>query len=582
MYLLFLLKIPTIIITVVGRCGGMKFSIRKKLWSGFGFVLFLLVTISVVSLFTINDLTNRYQNILDIEVEKINLAKEIEIYQNEAEVAVFEYIVLKDPRSIVNIKDSQNNGFVAIATLKAMTKDKTTSDIILSLESSTSKFYKSVDQIVSLNSSGRNLDEALNTMKEINNTVSEQITQIIKLESQNIAQVKSDIESHQSRSFFIVLIITVTNIILGLAIATVIGFYITNPIRKVTTGLDEIAKGNLSIESLHIKNNDEIGLMAQTYNKMLTDLRNIVDKVRDSSVQLASSAEQLSATSEETLASSQMVATSTEKQLLTSKQQVQLMETSVDQLRMLDLSVHQIETSNGEMIHSTESVHQSVVKGSEVVSEVVHQMDLIHETFNETTEMIKNMENLTNIIHNITSLITDISEQTNLLALNAAIEAARAGEYGKGFAVVANEVKKLAEQSKNSASQINEMVKEIQLASKEAANSITNGGSKVNAGIHKTQESLQVFNEIKDSVQDVIIKAETVTNAIQEIKQLTTSVSGSIVQVQAYAKDVASLSNETSAATDQHLAANEEIASSSQSLTKLADALQTEVDHFKI
>lgn len=560
----------------------MKFSIRKKLRFGFGFVLFLLVTISIVSLYTINDLSNRYQDILNVEVEKINLAKEIEVLQNEAEVAVFEYIVLKNPNSIVEIKESQNAGFVAIATLKAMTKDNDTSNTILTLESFTSKFYKLADQIVSLKSAGQNLDEALNSMKVINDTVSSQITKIIDFESQNIAQVKNDIESHQTISYYIVLIITVINILLGLGIATVIGFYITNPIRKVTTGLNEIAQGNLSSEFLQIKNSDEIGLMAQTYNKMLIDLRNIVQNVRDSSVQLSSSAEQLSATTEEQLASSQLVATSTERQLTTSQQQVQLMDSSVDTLNQLDMSVNQIETSNENMIHSTNSVHQLVLKGSEVVSEVVLQMDKIQQTFNETTDMINNMESQSNVIHNITSLITKISEQTNLLALNAAIEAARAGEYGKGFAVVANEVKKLAEQSKESANEINSMVSQIQLASKEAANSITNGGSKVNDGIKKTQESLQVFHAIQESVDDVMMKAETVTEAIKEIQQLTFSVKESIIQVQAYAKDVALLSNETSAATDQHLAANEEIATSSYSLTKLAETLQTEVGHFKI
>ncbi|KGR79633.1 methyl-accepting chemotaxis protein [Ureibacillus manganicus] len=560
----------------------MKFSIRKKLWIGFGFVLFLLLAISIVSLFTINDLTNRYQNILDIEVEKINLGKEIEILQNEAEVSVFEYITLENPRSIVDIKNAQNDGFLAIATLKALTKDKSIADIIIALESSTSWFYKSADQIISLKSSGRDLSDALNTMKENNDTITSQISQLIDLENQNIQQVKADINSYQARSFILVLIITMICIILGLGIATAMGIYITNPIRKVTSGLEEIAKGNLSIEELHIKSRDEVGIMAQTYNKMLADLRQIVQRVRDSSAHLTTSAETLSATSQETLASSQMVATTTEKQLTTSEQQVHLMQTSVDQLESLDSSVSQIAKSNEEMIHSTESVHKYVVKGSEVVTEVVMQMDLIHQTFNETTEMIKNMETKSSAIHHITSLITDISEQTNLLALNAAIEAARAGDYGKGFAVVANEVKKLAEQSKNSAKQINEMVKQIQLASMEAVQSVTNGGSKVNEGINKTQESLQVFTNVKDSVNDVIIKAETVTNAIREIKQLTNSVKESIIRVQAYAKDVASLSNETSAATEQHLQANEEIAFNSQSLTKLAETLQIEVRHFNL
>ena len=127
--------------------------------------------------------------------------------------------------------------------------------------------------------------------------------------------------------------------------------------------------------------------------------------------------------------------------------------------------VGQISVSNEEMLHATDGVRNLVTKGSAVVLNVATQMDTIHTTFKETTEIMNNMAKHSDEIQNITSMITDISEQTNLLALNAAIEAARAGEYGKGFAVVAEEVRKLAEQSKNSASEIDSMVQVIQSAS---------------------------------------------------------------------------------------------------------------------
>ena len=285
---------------------------------------------------------------------------------------------------------------------------------------------------------------------------------------------------------------------------------------------------------------------------------------------------------EESLASSQMVAKSAEEQMATSEQQAQHMDISVDSMTELSQGVGSISVSNEEMLHATEEVQKLVQKGSGVVMNVASHMNTIHTTFKDTTVIMNNMAKHSNEIQSITSIITDISEQTNLLALNAAIEAARAGEYGKGFAVVAEEVRKLAEQSKNSATQIASMVQVIQSASGEAVKAITDGGNKVEEGLSKTNESLEVFNQIETAVGDVGSKVETVSAAIEQIQAMAESVSEGSLEVQRLAKIAADGANDTSAATEEQLAANEEITANAQSLANLAEALQNNVSHFRL
>ena len=311
-------------------------------------------------------------------------------------------------------------------------------------------------------------------------------------------------------------------------------------------------------------------------------LRQIVSNVRDSSMQLAANAEELSASSEESLASSQMVAKSAEEQMATSEQQVHHMDASVNSMGELSQGIGQISVNNEEMLHAAEDVTKLVKKGSDVVSDVAGQMNTIHTTFKDTTVIMQNMAKHSDEIQAVTALITDISEQTNLLALNAAIEAARAGEYGKGFAVVAEEVRKLAEQSKNSASEIEKMVEMIQTASGDAVKAITVGGDKVEDGLAKTNESLHVFTEIESAVGVVGAKIESVSAAIEQIQAMAESVSEGALEVQRLATHAADGANDTSAATEEQLAANEEITSNAQVLADLAEVLQNNVSHFKL
>ena len=209
-------------------------------------------------------------------------------------------------------------------------------------------------------------------------------------------------------------------------------------------------------------------------------------------------------------------------------------------------------------------------------------MQTIHTTFKDTTQMMNTMSQHSSSIQSITGIITDIADQTNLLALNAAIEAARAGEHGKGFAVVAEEVRKLAEQSKNSATEIGGMVQQIQQTSSTATKTIVDGGTMVDEGMEKTSESLRVFGDIENGIGEVVYRVESVSAAIEEIQAMTGSVTESMRSVQDLAAITADSASDTSAATEEQLAATEEISSNAYSLSELAEQLQREVSHFKL
>ncbi|HWL23887.1 MAG TPA: methyl-accepting chemotaxis protein [Ureibacillus sp.] len=560
----------------------MRFTIARKLWIGFSTLNVLLLVAGAIAILSLYALTGKYQSIIGDNFEKINLASEIEKSQIQAESQILAYVSFNDPEVINKIHSSLQQGATAFEKLSSMVTDEESSELIEKVNTNFTVYKETNNKVIEMKEKGKPFVSSLAQLKTHNEQIVTYLSQLVAFQQEAVEQAKADINSFKSTIFTLIVVIIIASIALGLSITVFISRNIANPIKKVTTGLDEIANGNLLIDTIHIKNKDEVGLMAETFNKMLTDLKSIVGKVRDSSSQLAVSAEELSASSEQSLASSQMVATSTEQQLVTSDTQVKLMVSSVDAMRELNTGMNQISESNEEMLRSSDNVHKLVSKGSTVITDVANQMETIHQTFNETNSIMVEMEKHSNEIQNITSLITEISEQTNLLALNAAIEAARAGDYGKGFAVVANEVKKLAEQSKNSADEIQKMINQIQKASGDAVQAITNGGVKVNEGITKTNESLHVFKEIESSVEDVIDKVESVSAAIEEIHAIADSVTESVIKVETLAKDAAAYSNDSSAATEQQLAVNQEISSSAHSLADLAEKLQQEVSKFKL
>lgn len=560
----------------------MKLTISKKLWGGFSAVLVLLIIASVMSMWTTNDVSTRYDSLIDEEMERVSLVEKVEVIQKEMSTSVLEYLMFSKLSSVEKLEADYKQVMEIITSLSKDLNNKAAIELVEKLQEQSKQLFEANTEMIELKKVNGMYQKSASQSTQLNLEISEALVELKTIEEKSASQTREELDTYVTMSNIITLLLTILSVVIGILVSHFISRSIARPIKKVTNGLAEIADGNLTIEPIVIKNRDEVGEMASTFNKMSNDLQRIVSGVRDSSMQLAANAEELSASSEESLASSQMVAKSAEAQMVASEEQVGQMNASMHSMTDLQEGVSQIASSNEDMLKATDGVRSLVTQGSSVVTNVASQMNTIHETFNETTEIMKNMAKHSNEIQNITSLITDISDQTNLLALNAAIEAARAGEYGKGFAVVAEEVRKLAEQSKNSASEIASMVQLIQSASSSAVKAITTGGEKVEEGITKTTESLNVFQQIETSVVDVVQKVESVTTAISHISEIASSVTDSVQQVQTLATHAADGASDTSAATEQQLAANEEISSSAQSLADLAEKLQNEVSHFRI
>ena len=562
----------------------MKFTVGRKIWGGFSAVLLLLLVVGVIGLLGLIRVDKDYQFLIEDRVQKISILQELSAEQGRATSNIRGYLLYGKESFLTNQEDLTESFETKLAHIIQMTNNSMNQDLLNALKENRISYVNEVNLLIQ-EYKGGNVDQALKIASGISPLQQEidyGITNLISNQQTEMGNTQVDLNNMVKYTRIFVIALIIIAILLSIGIANYISRIISRPVGQMTEALTEIANGNLTIDPVTIRNKDEIGDMATAFNLMATDISGIITRAQASALQLAAQAEQLSASSEESLAASEMVAEITERNLEGSESQVQLVNESSIAMEEMVTGINQIINDNKEMLKSSSTVANLVDEGSKLMDEVTTQMQVIDTKIGESTEMMNEMSMDSEKIRNVTVLITAIAEQTNLLALNAAIEAARAGEHGQGFAVVAEEVRNLAEQSKKSAEEIGQMVDSMIQNVSRAVAGTEEGNRSVGEGLIVTERAGEVFHQIESAEKNVSEKVVIVSSAIEQIREMSSQVSSGAMKVQELAIKASDEAQSTSAATEEQLAANEEISSSSQALAGLAEQLQSDMHHFRV
>lgn len=371
----------------------------------------------------------------------------------------------------------------------------------------------------------------------------------------------------------------------GIAVAVVVVLLFANRMKKrlanVGHALEKAGNGDFTTEiSDHSK--DEIGQLSNSYRVMKENLSDLIQQVKETSEQVAASSEELSAGAEETSQATNQISESIQSIASGSEKQVSTTGQANDSASDISMSMKNI-TGNIQTVTAAANVtKKQSEEGHKVILETINQMDAVNEKTEEISKVVKQLGTKSTEIGKIVTLITDVAEQTNLLALNAAIEAARAGEHGKGFAVVADEVRKLAEQSRESAGQIRSLILDIQQEITNSVQSMDETKEAVQVGTSSVAKAGVEFEGITCSVKDVTTQIQEVACEVEQITNQMVSVVTFIDEATSIAEDSSGYAQEVAASAEEQNATMEEVASTAATLSEMAESLQESVRRFKL
>ncbi|WP_235287510.1 methyl-accepting chemotaxis protein [Paenibacillus tarimensis] len=376
------------------------------------------------------------------------------------------------------------------------------------------------------------------------------------------------------------MIIAAVSLLMLAGVTALIIRYIVKQVRQVNHLATLMADGDLTV-TLPVHSKDEFGTMALNLNRMSDNLRTMVQTVSQHSLSVGATSEELTASAEQTSSASESIAISIQEVSSGAETQRHELRESSRSMHEIAEGVNRIAVSASAAASASQEAAQRTQQGNQRMLEASSRMASALQSVEETTLTIRSLHSRSEEIGRITGLITQISNQTNLLALNASIEAARAGEHGRGFAVVAAEIRKLAEQSKASAEQINSMLAAVQQDTQKAVHVMEQGSTEVAESAESVKESGHLFSLILEQISDVSRQMEEVSATSQQISAGSEQVSSTLGQLRHVSDAAADQANQVAAASEEQLATMEEITSASEGLADMVQELLELMSRFR-
>ena len=396
----------------------------------------------------------------------------------------------------------------------------------------------------------------------------------IVYEADNLQLVAKEIQQ-------IIFIITV--LILGVTFAVLYYFIsrMVKPLYMLGTLMGRVADGDLSVH-IDVKSRDEIGRLSHHFNAMISQMKHIIQVVKESSVHVEERSHHLSAMAEETSASAVEVANAVNEIASDASSSSEHADAVTEQLASLGEKINLVNERSMEVEAVSLEATELNAGGREKMGDLLASFQGSESELGQMATVITQLEEKILAISSIMDTISSISAQTNLLALNASIEAARAGEHGKGFAVVAEEVRKLAEQSALATEQVKTTITKLQQESHHVTARMNGMQQTFNHSGDVVKTTSELFIALANCIDRINATFESVHEEVAGVNRYKDEVLYTVQKMADAAQASAAACEEVSAASDEQLTAIHSVAESSEQLNNLSNELAVAVNRFKL
>ncbi len=381
------------------------------------------------------------------------------------------------------------------------------------------------------------------------------------------------------------------NLIIGIILCAITLIILTLSVRSISGNINKVVKQLSHLEakdfSLSCDNNlcnrkDEIGelarglqVMQESMISILSQVDTLTKGVRQQAKSLAITSQKLSDHSEKVVATTQEITISVTNE---SEDMLSINDSMLNLAANISTLSHSMKNIDA---HSTEIGSLSISSKAQMDT-TLHSIHAFSQSFTNYVEKMHHFEENITKISEITQTIDTIADQTNLLALNAAIEAARAGESGKGFSVVAEEIRKLAEESRNSVQDIEHIITSLLQTAKELANNTLHMSQNLTEQVGNIESNTTVFQNIATSIDAIIPEIKTVNSETNEMDTKKTGIVEKINHTSSISQGIAAACEEVASSTEEVNAVVEEVSSLSSELDAITSALNKELSLFKL
>ncbi|MDN4070628.1 methyl-accepting chemotaxis protein [Paenibacillus sp. FSL R5-0407] len=561
----------------------MKVSVRKKILLGFLSVVMLLGLTGGIFYFEVKKMDESYSDLVDRRAEILSHAKDVQNYASR-EISSLRAILLREEGAYDSLKEVISGLEFSVQQMEGLVQLQNTKDEIQKITSLNMEFVNKVEQVVEMlrtrpeEASRIAIEEAMPLARSIRDDVDA----LVSDQDQRMKEgSKANSELVDSINFTII-VLNLSALLLALAISALVARMISKPISAMASAAKSIADGNLNIADISVKNRDEIGSLAESFNLMKRNLHDLISQIGWNSTQVAATSEQLSASAEESTKATELISNEVQEVAAGAEKQMTLSDESTQAVVQIQDQMNQAASTIHAMASYMESTNNKAISGNQVVLNTVDQMNAAQASVGVTVEVVHDLNRKLQEIGQIVNLMTDIARQTNLLALNAGIEAARAGEHGGGFGVVAKEVRGLAAHSNDAAEQIKSLIQEVQTKSEHAVRAMNEGAATLDNGIQLVHRTGDTFQEIANSVERLTEGSRNISEMFEQVTQRAVTMTESIEHMARISRQSAANTQNVAASAEEQNASMEEVSAAAESLSSMALELQATIKKFAV